>query len=195
MEAIQDVTVDLQVASARVEAVVETELDILNPDIDLPRYIELLRALYGFYQPLEMAVALSGIPWYFADWHPLRRTLWLEADLAYFDVYIPRVCINSALPKRISTGQAFGCQYAIEALSKSAPAALLYLGPRFNLTPEWGLRLLSCAGLSPSELWCPFQDALNSYYAAHPDGRQTVTDGAQLAFAALDKWLQHVRIG
>ena len=148
--------------------------------IDIVDYTALLRRLYGFHRPFE--VAMRAAP---------HRTTWLESDLAVLGVdagkrmSLPRCGV---FPEKATRESLLGARYVIEGSALGGRGLARQLDGLLGPGVTAGRRYFSGHGSSTGAIW---RDYLLRLTAVPDVGtkRKAVVEGAVQTFAVFEQWL------
>ena len=144
-------------------------------------YRSLLRRLYGFHRPFEIAAGVSA-----------ERTRWLEADLATFGVD-REACLAlpgcTAFPRSASPDYWLGAHYVVEGSALGGRGLARQLDGLLGSGVTEGRLFFSGHGASTGAVWRDYLARL----AAVPNcrsARAEVVGGATATFAIFESWLE-----
>lgn len=171
---------------------IEGRVDLLRPDLTLNEYRYLLKRFYGFYVPLEGALARV------ADWDQLgfsllerRKAGRLEQDLRHLGLNaaelqsLPRC---SDLPEVETLGAALGCLYVLEGATLGGQLISRHVMPRFGLTNVAGCAFFASYGDEVGHKWRALGRFLRAQLQTEGD-TQRAAGAACDTFAKLGSWL------
>lgn len=167
----------------------ESKLGLLKPGFTPMDYLNLLKAFFGFYLPME--ATFRQFPELFL-WLPdlrLRSKLpLLEADLralgmnrAEIDL-IPRC---ARLPPCANSDAALGCLYVLEGSTLGGQFIGKHLKRAFGLDEGNGAAFFNGYGDNTQKMWERFKNKLS----AAPADEKTAIVSACETFSALERWL------
>lgn len=170
---------------------IERAVPLLADDLDLVRYGRYLEKLFGFYEPLEQALAPH--PWgqVGIDFEARRKTELLVRDLrhlGYSDAAFAAVERCTALPPLPDLPAALGCLYVIEGSTLGGQILSRHVARRLGLVPAAGCAFLASYGKAVGPMWRTFGERL----AAFPCDEATqdrMVESARATFHALERWL------
>jgi heme oxygenase len=178
----------LRTGTAAEHEAVERDLALLDPGLDRPRLVEVLRRLHGFWRAAE-----AGIDAWAAEhpadaeavtWPRRRRAALFAADLTVLGAEPTRaVPALAALP---GTGAALGRMYVLEGSTMGGAFIDRHLGTLPALTGT-RLRAFSPYGAETGAMWHGFRQAVRAHIADGGEPAAVVT-AARDTFAALAAW-------
>jgi heme oxygenase len=159
---------------------------VVGGELSLPRYARLLAAFYGFYVPLEAALARlqNGAP----DLPvPLvRRTPLLERDLRQLGTEPACVPICDQPPRLANPDQLAGAFYVTEGACLGGQVIARAVRRQLGVRPEHGAAFFSGDGARTTERW----KAVLAWLEARDRGAaHEIAEGAVRSFSALSRWL------
>jgi heme oxygenase len=171
---------------------IEGQVDLLRPDLTLNEYRHLLERFYGFYVPLEGALARA------ADWDQLgfslvdrRKAERLAQDLRHFGhtaaelQALPRC---SELPQLEALGAALGCLYVLEGATLGGQLISRHVMPRFGLTAAAGCAFFTSYGGEVGRKWRALGQFLRAQLQSEAEAQQAA-EAACDTFAKLGSWI------
>jgi heme oxygenase len=180
----------LRSATQPVHLELERHLAILDPDVSMVRYTQIIAVFYGFYRPLEAGLerlnALAP-----ARAFPLRaRTKLLERDLLALGLDLQSIselptCID--LPGLREPEDFAGCLYVVEGASLGGQVITRSLRERLKLTDDGGTAFFAGDGTFTVARWKCVLDWLE--HVGHSGLRieQIVTSACE-TFSSLLNW-------
>ncbi|MDY7534472.1 biliverdin-producing heme oxygenase [Pseudomonas sp. Bout1] len=188
MNALPLVIVELRAATAALHRRLDTRLPFSRMDLTL--YRELMSAYYGFYQPLERALApwAEGIPG--LEWARRGKTPFLHADLVAMGlepVQVDGLPLCQQLPAFESVPQAFGALYVLEGATLGGQVLRNLIEIKIGVGSTNGGAFMNVYGTETSALWQRFLDSL--YQLQTPAERLEAVDVAQSTFLCFEQWL------
>jgi heme oxygenase len=180
----------LKLGTADAHRALEATLGLLGPDLDVRRYRHVLELLYGFYSPIEHALArfVGIVPF------PLRaRAVLLEDDLTTLGLsssdldVLPR-CAGA--PRPGCSDELAGCLYVLEGASLGGQVITRALQPRLGVAKGRGASFFAGDEDQTFARWAVvlewFEDLARR--GASPGA---VVAAANATFDALARWMQH----
>lgn len=157
-------------------------------------YAQLLKAFYGYFKPLEDAVAPFISPQTLPDWPQRRKASFILNDLSALadaTVDLPRA---SALPTIQSVPQAMGALYVMEGSTLGGKGiAKMLMKNRSTGLEEAHLQFFNGYGDHTGPMWTTFVNVLNSFSGNEQEVAQMVT-AANETFSLFKTWLQEVLV-
>ena len=183
------VLTDLRQATANAHRTLEARLPFLQPDFTRQRYIALLKAYYGFYQPLEQVLRAQALPatLYYAQ---RQKTAALADDLAALGLsraHIEQLPRCRTLPQVDDCASAFGVLYVLEGSTLGGQILLRAVRSQLQIDPASGASFLDIYGTTTGQRWRAFLHALSAI--KQPDARLRCTRAASATFALFQAWL------
>jgi len=187
-------SVTAPLALARIKAATRAEhealdaaLDLMSPALDAAGYRRRLELFFGYYAPLEAALAASthwarhGI-----DWAARLKTGWLQSDLHALGIDPAGLPHCAALPRLDSLAAGFGCLYVIEGATLGGQLISRHLLRQFGYDSRHGAVFFNGYQHRTAEMWKSFRSA----FAAHVDeaGEARAEAAAIATFAGLRHW-------
>lgn len=172
----------------------ERRLGLVDPNLGLPRYLQLLIALHGFYAPLE--ARLRSLP----GWDEVgldigarcRKHELLRDDLAALGVSRGEVSVLPRcrrLPSPVAAPEAMGCLYVLEGATLGGRVIARHLSSSLGLAPERGASFFAGYGAATDGRWRDFLLRLEP--VAEGEGRRRrVLELAAETFDNLELWLE-----
>ncbi len=160
--------------------------------MDLALYRELMSAYYGFYQPLERALAPWGeiIPG--LEWGRRSKTPYLQADLLALGLENPQIDalpICPELPAITNVAQALGALYVLEGATLGGQVLRNLIEIKIGVGSTNGGAFMNVYGAETSALWQRFLDCL--YPLQSPAERLEAVSVAESTFLCFEQWLDH----
>lgn len=181
----------LRSATRDLHARIEKRLPFFSAQLDAALYTRLLQAYYGFYQPLEDALAASAqVPVELAP-HERVKIPTLVRDLYVLgvtDTDIARLPQCHDLPVIDSPGACLGVMYVLEGATLGGQLLRREVHARLGLDEHSGAAFLDVYGAATGPRWKAF---LNYLSGASRDPRfvQAAADAAHSTFARFEQWL------
>lgn len=174
---------------------IEDVVPLLREDLDLRRYRDYLGRLLGYVAPIEERLVAFRTAFSDAriDLAARRKAPLLELDLAALGLERPTITSLrrcNALPALGSIDSAWGCLYVLEGSTLGGQVIKRTLGPRLELTVDFGLRFLAGYGEQTACSWRAFAEAIGRHERARCDP-DAVVRGAQGTFETMTEWLRH----
>ncbi len=157
---------------------------------DRDRYRDLLAMFWGFYAPLE--AALAQIDWRGTglDFAERRKLPWLTADLIALGWSSTRI---AALPQASlghrpeGLADGLGVLYVLEGSTLGGQTIVPIVQEALGLSPECGARFFSSYGPEVGRMWRGYVAALEGE-GANPQTAERIEQSALLGFESLMGW-------
>ncbi|MGQ0674339.1 MAG: biliverdin-producing heme oxygenase [Hyphomicrobium sp.] len=169
----------------------EQRLGLMERQLTRPSYRRLLEIMWGYYDPLEDALAhleWTGTNLSFAS---RRKALWLAADLLDLGHTAQSLAILSrcvSLPACRSIPQGLGILYVLEGATLGGQLISRRLGPELGISPASAGRFFASYGSATGAMWQSFLASLEQ--AGTERAAALAIERAALdTFATLDAWL------
>lgn len=167
----------------------EKTLNILNPAMTESYYLAIVKAFWGYYQPLEATLAdFDGLKVYVPDLQARFKLSLLETDLVALGVdkvEIAKIPVCIELPACIDIAQALGCLYVMEGATLGGQVISRHLFRLFEMEAKNGTAFFSGYGSANSSMWLIFRELL----IASGADQKTVVQAACETFQTLEQWL------
>jgi heme oxygenase len=181
----------LRIGTRQLHVRLEKRMPFFSPGLDAALYTRLLKAYYGFYQPLETALATSALmpaglvpaervkmPALVADLNALGLS---DADI----VSLPRC---ARLPMIDSPAACLGVMYVLEGATLGGQLLRREVHSRLGLDEHSGARFLNVYGAATGPRWKAFLNHL--HVAPHePQALEAAAQAAQFTFSSFEQWL------
>lgn len=178
----------LRESTAKTHERVEGRLRIFSPEFNVPEYVHLLGAFYGFWQPLEKQLQrIDGLKEPGLELPNRLKAHLLEADLLFFGVDVPALPRCQNLPPLVTTASAFGCLYVLEGSTLGAQFIAKYLRERLQIGQDNGGSFFNAYGPDVGKRWSSFKAFVVT--RAETESHEEIVKGACDTFDALDDWL------
>lgn len=170
--------------------------DWLQAGLDLPgrfgsttEYRGLLAEFFGFYRPLETALASASWEGVGALFAPRRKTPLLQADLRALglsDPEIARLPLCSWTPRPADRAGVFGCLYVLEGATLGGRVVRRYVLERLGYQAEAATMFFTSYGAQVGPMWQSFLDRMEVECRNDPD---VVIRMAIATFESMSNWL------
>jgi len=180
---------DLRAGTAELHIALEKRLPFFSDTLDLQAFERLIRAYYGFYQPLENALQDSGaIP---ADFDLVSRlkTPTLQRDLQALGANGGEFSLCCHLPAIDSAAACLGVLYVLEGATLGGQILRREIAARLGLGADNGAAFLDIYGAATGRRWRDFIEYLGSR-PMHADEREIVVTAAHTTFSCFERWLE-----
>jgi heme oxygenase len=186
-----DILARLRAATAADHAAIEAALDVMRPDLTLPRYIALLARFYGFYEPWEAAAGrIDATAAVVAE---RRKVPMLERDLQALGFSVETMAALprcATLPSLQNEYEVLGSMYVIEGSTLGGQHVARHVRATLPLPPGVGIAFFSSYGERVGARWREFQGHLRR--AAHTGDNLILRSGCE-TFRLLHNWLLHLQ--
>lgn len=159
-------------------------------------YRAVLARFYGFYVPLEAALAgVEGLALALDDLVTRWKADRLTRDLVALGLpagelaALPRCADLPALP---AVAHAFGCLYVLEGATLGGQLITRQVTTSLGVTPEYGAAFFSGYGPATGPMWRSFGARLTAH-ATTPEHAAAMVATAQATFRAFARWLAAMR--
>ena len=177
----------LKAATRSEHVALDTALDLMSPALDVAGYRRRLEHFFGYYAPLEDALAAST-DWaqHGIDWAARRKTGLLQRDLHALGVDAARLPRCTRLPPLVSVAASFGCLYVVEGATLGGQLISRHLSRQFGYDGEHGAAFFNGYQQRTAGMWKAFRNA----FAAHVDdaGEAQAEAAAIATFVGLRQW-------
>jgi len=183
---------ELRAATQPMHDALERRLNIADPNLSRERYFQILRRFYGFYAPMESAIAAYGthtVDWLDAD---RRKIPLLSSDLEFSGMSnrdIARLPCCKDLPGLSNPAGHLGCMYVLEGATLGGQVVSRHVKNHLGLT-DAVTRFFNSYGSRVGEMWKSFCGHLGRVENS-PAAHGPVIASACATFGALDRWLLH----
>lgn len=182
----------LREATAAIHRRVETQLDLLDPELTLERYRSILEAFFGYYAPLERALASASATASPRGFALAARTPRIERDLVTLGISrqqvaaLPR-CMT--LPPLNGAADVAGCLYVVEGASLGGRVISRALRRRLVLHADNGASFFAGEGDATAARWRAVLAWIEEVAAAAHCGNAIVATACN-TFETLSRWFQ-----
>lgn len=180
---------DLRAGTAELHIALEKRLPFFTDTLDLQAFERLMRAYYGFYQPLESALQDSGeIP---ADFDLVSRlkTPTLQRDLQALGANGGEFSLCRQLPAIDSAAACLGVLYVLEGATLGGQILRREIAARLGLGADNGAAFLDIYGAATGRRWRDFIEYLGSRSMDAVE-REAVVTAAHTTFSCFERWLE-----
>ena len=165
-------------------------LPCLNSIASRHDYVQLLKAFYGFFSPVEDAVApfitIAVLP----DFQQRRKADFIVADLAALQQQQSHIPLATNLPRIQNLQQALGALYVIEGSTLGGRGIAKMLLKNSNAHLEAGhLQFFNGYGAATGTMWATFVNVLNAFSFTQSEMEEMV-EAANQTFYFFKTWLQ-----
>jgi heme oxygenase (biliverdin-IX-beta and delta-forming) len=163
---------------------IETVVNLMDPEMTLAEYGQLLQIFHGFYSPMEAAAAANFEAETLArfNFENRRKTAWLRSDLQALGLE-PDTTHQAELPPLETYPQVLGAFYVMEGATLGGQHIARQVAQKFGVTPEKGCAFFSSYQEKRMPMWQAYQAALVA--CDEPDA---LVDAACEAFRCFNAW-------
>lgn len=193
-EAALPVRQHLKRATADLHRRLEAELRLLDTDLTLDRYRRILECFFGFYAPVESAIARVALAGPDLGVSLRERAALIESDLVSLgssrrDVATLPRCAD--LPRLSGTGEVAGCLYVLEGACLGGQTIAPVLRERFGIARGSGASFFVGDGEGTKARWSVFLAWLEGLgRAAEPIDE--IVASARATFLSFAQWAERV---
>jgi len=181
----------LRAETSQNHSAIESQMPVLDPNMSLATYCELLKRFWGYYAPLEDLLRME-IDIYWPDQEYLCservKVPLLEKDLRAFgqSAELLERCTN--LPELKTPAQVLGCLYVIEGATLGGQIISKHLLANLGLGPETGAAFFNGYGADSGQQWQSFRLFLTSNAEPMSQDDEIVVSSND-TFKTLREWL------
>lgn len=177
----------LRAATAPIHQRLESELDLLNPRMNLDDYRNLLARFRAFYGPWEERAAAYLNSESMLQFERRRKAPLIDADLRHLNA--PERCMGPCplIPEFRNRAQALGSMYVIEGSTLGGRLLSRHFENTLGLTRDSGCAFFSSYGENVGSMWKSFRTVLIA--AADESNQNDFVAGATSTFSAIFEWL------
>jgi heme oxygenase (biliverdin-IX-beta and delta-forming) len=179
---------DTRSSHQQIEELVDLSHRLSSPE----GYRSVLEQFYGFYAPLELALAgVTGLELVLDDLVVRQKTGLLARDLGALGMApdaLARLPRCRELPVMAELAHAFGCLYVIEGATLGGQIISRQICAQFQFTPAHGAAFFTSYGTETGAMWRRFGSQLSAY-ATTPERELMIVDAALETFRTLRHWL------
>lgn len=180
---------DLRAGTAELHIALEKRLPFFSDTLDLNAFERLMRAYYGFYQPLEAVLQDSdAIPADF-DLASRLKAPTLQRDLQALGANGGDFPICRRLPAIDSAAACLGVLYVLEGATLGGQILRREIATRLSLGADNGAAFLDIYGAATGRRWRDFIEYLGSRLM-DADERKAVVAAAHTTFSCFEQWLE-----
>ncbi|WP_411281579.1 biliverdin-producing heme oxygenase [Gemmatimonas sp.] len=169
----------------------DAALDLLHPALGSAAYRHHLEAFFGFYAPMESALAAIG-GWLENDIDLTARAkaALLRADLISLGVEAPDALpMCQTLAPLPNLAAAFGSLYVLEGASLGGQIISRHVEKQFGYTATHGAKFFNGYGARTGEMWMTFRRSVDAYGVEHGPHDQMIA-GALATFVTFRQWCE-----
>ena len=169
----------------------ENDLPVMRADLQLTDYRRLLARFYGFYVPVDAALArVPGLESILPDWPQRRKIDSLVKDLGALGCMSHEIadlplCVQ--LPAIPGVTEALGCLYVLEGSTLGGQIIGRHLEAALHLGIDNGASFFRSYGDRVGPMWKTFQEVLRS---RDPAEHERLIDAASETFQSIHGWLK-----
>ena len=170
---------------------IESQMPVLDPDLSLAIYCQLLNRFWGYYAPLEDLLRIEiDIYWPGKEYISSERAKapLLEKDLRVFGQSAELLERCTSLPELKTHAQVLGCLYVIEGATLGGQIISKHLLANLGLGPETGAAFFNGYGADTCLQWQSFRSFLTSNAESMNQDDEIVVSGNDI-FKTLSQWL------
>lgn len=158
------------------------------------QYVQLLHSFYGYFKPVEDAVAPFMNNAVMPDWHLRRKAQSILLDLAALNQPNDSMSLATHLPRIQTLPQALGALYVMEGstLGGRGITKMLLKNEAAGLQPGH-LQFFAGYGSHTGGMWTTFVNVLNSFQFTEKEMEQMV-EAANQTFYFFKTWLQETLV-
>lgn len=158
------------------------------------QYVQLLHSFYGYFKPVEDAVAPFMSNAVLPDWHLRRKAQTILLDLAALEQPISTIGFATERPLIQTLPQALGALYVMEGstLGGRGITKMLLKNEAAGLQPQH-LQFFAGYGSQTGAMWTTFVNVLNSFSFTEDEMAQMV-EAANQTFYFFKTWLQETLV-
>jgi len=162
---------------------------IIDRELSLESYQNILIKFYGFFQPLENSInRFSDIHNYLPDFETRRKSSAIMDDLHKLGC-IDEISLCKDLPEIKTSSQALGCLYVMEGSTLGGRIISRIIKETLLLDNGSGASFFSGYGEETGKKWKLFCEALTDYSTTvNDDG--TIIDAANETFIKFKNWAE-----
>lgn len=166
----------------------EQRVDVLKRLQSVAAYRQLLVAFYGFYAPLEQALAQFEWQALGLDWAQRRKVPKLELDLQRLEVDVATLTHCEQLPVLPDLASALGCLYVLEGATLGGQIIQRELAAGLQITANNGAAFFNSYGEQVGPMWQKFREVIVNF-ATTTEREDRMVRAAQHTFQKFDDWL------
>jgi heme oxygenase len=156
-------------------------------------YALLLKGFYGYFAPLEDAIAPFITTDVLPDGAHRRKASSLLSDLSQMEVAVDELTLATRLPQIQSLPQALGALYVMEGSTLGGRGITKMLQKKEGLHLQLNnLQFFNGYGDGTGPMWTAFVNVLNSFCGTDAEVAQMVASANQ-SFLLFKTWLQDIR--
>lgn len=169
----------------------ESCLPLLDPGLTLDEYRQLLCRFYGFYAPLESAMARASCDEMQTEVARRRKSPWLLQDLLALgetDTSVATCSLCSDLPPIMSKGRLIGALYVVEGATLGGRMVSRFLRQSLGPQADHCTRFFQSYGEHVPSMWAAFLTVLAGA-AQDQAAERDIIESACATFHRFEAWL------
>jgi heme oxygenase (biliverdin-IX-beta and delta-forming) len=171
-------------------AAIEKTIALTGKTLTRSAYRQALERFYGFYKPVEGAIAAAGMPAWL-DVAARSKTAWLEADLQRRMSHGASVLpLCNTLPPLGTVAQRLGCLYVMEGATLGGVLISRHVRENLGVYPESGGRFFHGYGASTAAMWNDFRAGLLAFASVATQEEDQIIATARATFETLQRWCE-----
>lgn len=171
-------------------AAIEKTIALTETTMTLGAYRQVLESFYGFYKPVEEAIAAAGMP-VWLDVAARSKTALLEDDLQRLKSQgASALPLCSSLPPLGKVAQRLGCLYVLEGATLGGVLVSRHVRENLGVNPDSGGRFFHGYGSSTAVMWNDFRAGLLFFAAVAPHEQDLIVSAARATFETLQRWCE-----
>jgi heme oxygenase (biliverdin-IX-beta and delta-forming) len=185
----------LRLETRDAHAAIESTLALTEKRLTLGAYRQVIESFYGFYKPVEHAIANAAHAAPMPVWLNLdarRKTVLLEADLKRLNphaVSAPLLC--DMLPPLDKIAQRLGCLYVLEGATLGGVLISRHIRENLGIYPESGGRFFQGYGCATAAMWSDYRAGLLAFATLAPQDEDLIIATARATFETLHRWCEN----
>jgi heme oxygenase (biliverdin-IX-beta and delta-forming) len=180
----------LRFETREAHAAIEKTIALTGKTLTLGAYRQLLERFYGFYKPVEDAIAAAALPGWL-DIAARSKTAFLEVDLQRLRPQCAGALpLCRTLPPLDKVAQRLGCQYVLEGATLGGVLISRHIRENLGVYPESGGRFFHGYGASTAAMWNDFRAGLLSFASLAPLEQDLIVAAARATFETLQHWCE-----
>jgi heme oxygenase (biliverdin-IX-beta and delta-forming) len=180
----------LRLETRDAHAAIEETLALTEKTLTLSAYRQVLERFYGFYKPVEGAIAAAAMP-VWLDVAARSKTALLEADLQRLGPQgTSALPLCDTLPPLDKVAQRLGCLYVMEGATLGGVLISRHIRENLGVYSECGGRFFHGYGSSTAFMWNDFRAGLLSFASVAPHEEDLIIAAARATFETLQRWCE-----
>jgi heme oxygenase (biliverdin-IX-beta and delta-forming) len=171
-------------------AAIEETLALTGKTLTLSAYRQVLESFYGFYKPVEDAMATAPMP-VWLNVAARRKTALLADDIQRLGPAHARATpLCKTLPPLGTVANRLGCLYVLEGATLGGMLISRHIRENLGIYPESGGRFFDGYGSSTAAMWNDFRAGLLSFASIAPHEQDSIVTTARATFESLQSWCE-----